>query len=47
VVDLADVLHRLSREGHLAGHEVTERFYEVGSVAGIEDFSRYVDQAGL
>ena len=47
VVDLADVLHRLSREGQLAGHEVTERFYEVGSPAGIEDFSRYVDQEGL
>jgi MurNAc alpha-1-phosphate uridylyltransferase len=47
VVDLADVLHRLSREGELAGYEVTERFYEVGSPAGIEDFSRYVDQEGL
>jgi MurNAc alpha-1-phosphate uridylyltransferase len=47
VVDLADVLHRLSREGELAGYEVTERFYEVGSLAGIEDFSRYVDQEGL
>jgi len=47
VVDLADVLHRLSREGELAAYEVTERFYEVGSMAGIEDFSRYVDQAGL
>jgi MurNAc alpha-1-phosphate uridylyltransferase len=47
VVDLADVLHRLSRKGELAGYEVTERFYEVGSLAGIEDFSRYVDQEGL
>ena len=47
VVDLADVLHRLSREGELAGYEVTDRFYEVGSMAGIEDFSGYVDQAGL
>jgi NDP-sugar pyrophosphorylase family protein len=47
VVDLADVLHRLSCEGELAGYEVTQRFYEVGSPAGIEDFSRYVDQEGL
>lgn len=47
VVDLADVLHRLSRDGELAGYEVTQRFYEVGSVSGIEDFRRYVDQAAL
>ncbi len=47
VVDLADVLHRLSRQGALAGYEVTQRFYEVGSMSGIDDFGRYVDQAGL
>jgi NDP-sugar pyrophosphorylase family protein len=47
VVDLADVLHRLSRDGELAGYEVTQRFYEVGSVSGIEDFGRYVDQGAL
>jgi NDP-sugar pyrophosphorylase family protein len=47
VVDLADVLHRLSRQGELAGYEVTQRFYEVGSMSGIDDFARYVDQAGL
>jgi NDP-sugar pyrophosphorylase family protein len=47
VVDLADVLGQLSRQGDLAGYEVTERFYEVGSLAGIDDFSRYIDQARL
>jgi len=47
VVDLADVLGRLSRKGNLAGYEVIERFYEVGSLAGITDFSRYVDQERL
>lgn len=36
-VDLSDILHRLSVEGNLAGHEVTERFYEIGSVSGIRD----------
>jgi NDP-sugar pyrophosphorylase family protein len=46
-VDLADVLHRLSRQGNLAGFEVTQRFYEVGSMSGIDDFGRYVDQVGL
>jgi MurNAc alpha-1-phosphate uridylyltransferase len=47
VVDLADLLGRLSRRGDLAGYEVTERFYEVGSLEGIDDFSRYTAQAGL
>ena len=42
-----DVLGRLSRKGNLAGYEVIERFYEVGSLAGITDFSRYVDQERL
>jgi NDP-sugar pyrophosphorylase family protein len=45
--DLADVLRDLSQEGELAGHEANERFYEIGSVAGIADFSRYVGQRGL
>ncbi|MFZ5781008.1 MAG: sugar phosphate nucleotidyltransferase [Pseudomonadota bacterium] len=45
VADLADVLGQLSRQGDLAGYEVIERFYEVGSPAGIDDFSRYIDQA--
>lgn len=47
VVDLADVLGRLSRDGELAGYEVVERFYEVGSMAGIADFGRYVERTGL
>jgi NDP-sugar pyrophosphorylase family protein len=42
VVDLADVFHRLSLEGQLAGFEVKERFYEVGSHAGIDDLQRYL-----
>ena len=40
--DLADVFTRLSKEGNLAGFEVTERFYEVGSFPGIEDFCDYI-----
>jgi NDP-sugar pyrophosphorylase family protein len=37
VIDLADVLGRLSASGRLAGHEVTERFYEVGSPEGLAE----------
>ncbi|HMF12425.1 MAG TPA: sugar phosphate nucleotidyltransferase [Gemmataceae bacterium] len=40
--DLADVFHRLSLEGRLAGYEVYERFYEIGSPAGLADFTEWV-----
>ena len=40
--DLADVFHRLSREGRLAGLEVHQRFYEVGSPAGLRDLEAYL-----
>jgi MurNAc alpha-1-phosphate uridylyltransferase len=43
--DLADVLSALSREGLLAGHEVRERFYEVGSPAGLADLERHLAAA--
>jgi hypothetical protein len=39
--DIADVFERLSRAGELAGFETGERFYEIGSFGGIEDFRRY------
>ncbi|HET9157138.1 MAG TPA: nucleotidyltransferase family protein [Myxococcaceae bacterium] len=35
--DLADLFHTLSVGGELAGYEVTTRFYEVGSPAGLKD----------
>jgi NDP-sugar pyrophosphorylase family protein len=44
--DLADVYHRLSIAGELAGFEVNERFYEIGSPAGIEDFRCYLAVRG-
>jgi NDP-sugar pyrophosphorylase family protein len=37
VVDLADVYAELSRQGRLAGLEVSERFYEIGSTAGLAE----------
>jgi NDP-sugar pyrophosphorylase family protein len=35
IVDLATVQSGLSREGKLAGYELMERFYEIGSPAGL------------
>jgi len=44
--DLADVLSSLSKQRQLAGFEASTRFYEIGSFAGIEDFSRYAANMG-
>jgi NDP-sugar pyrophosphorylase family protein len=41
-VDLAHLLHRLSKEGRLRGHEVIERFYEIGSSQGLDDLESYL-----
>jgi len=38
--DLAIVLEKLSQRGELAGYEVHQRFYEVGSHEGLEDLDR-------
>ena len=35
--DLADVFEKLSRDKLLAGHEVKERFYEIGSINGLNE----------
>jgi len=35
--DLADVYQELIQRGELAGHEVTQRFYEIGSPAGLAE----------
>jgi NDP-sugar pyrophosphorylase family protein len=40
--DLADLFHTLSRDGELAGHEIGERFFEIGSPAGLRDFERWL-----
>jgi len=40
--DLADIYERLSLEGQLAYFEATTRFYEVGSVRGIEETSAFL-----
>jgi NDP-sugar pyrophosphorylase family protein len=43
--DLSAVCHQLAKDGQLVGFEVFERFYEIGSVQGIEEFSRYLWRA--
>ena len=39
--DLADVYYKLSLAGELAGHEVHERFYEIGSPEGLKEAEIY------
>jgi len=40
--DLAEVYQKLCSEGDLAGYEVEERFYEIGSAQGIGDLEEYL-----
>jgi NDP-sugar pyrophosphorylase family protein len=40
--DLAPLFHELSRRGDLAGIEITQRFYEIGSPAGLQDLERWM-----
>jgi MurNAc alpha-1-phosphate uridylyltransferase len=44
--DLGDVYHGLARRGALAGLEVRERFYEIGSAAGLAAAEHYLMQQG-
>jgi NDP-sugar pyrophosphorylase family protein len=43
VFDLATLLHQLSLDSQLAGFEVHQRFYEIGSPQGLSDLERYLD----
>ena len=43
--DLSKVCHQLAKKGQLDGFEVFERFYEIGSIGGIEEFSKYLRKA--
>ena len=40
--DLSTIFNRLSLAGGLAGYEVTERFYEIGSPQGLRDLELYL-----
>jgi NDP-sugar pyrophosphorylase family protein len=45
-IDLSNICQDLSNSGSLAGYEVHERFYEIGSLGGINDFREYVERNG-
>jgi NDP-sugar pyrophosphorylase family protein len=42
VQDLATLCTALAREGRLVGYEVTERFYEIGSVEGRDELEHFL-----
>jgi MurNAc alpha-1-phosphate uridylyltransferase len=44
VFDLAVLLHDLSLQGELAGIEVEQRFYEIGSPEGLRDLEQYLER---
>lgn len=44
--DLSALFHDLSLQGRLAGFEVHQRFYEIGSPAGLRDFEQYLEAHG-
>ena len=44
--DLAEVYHALSLNGQLAGYEVRERFYEIGSHSGLKETEVYFLRKG-
>jgi|SRR5437879_5425127 len=43
--DLATIYERLAASGDLAAFEVTQRFYEIGSFAGLQEFQRHLNGA--
>ena len=42
--NLADTLETLSRKGQLAGHEVYQRFYEIGSPSGLAELDQLLSK---
>lgn len=40
--DLADLYQDLALQGNLAGHEVTDRFYEIGSQEGLMETEKFL-----
>ena len=42
--DLAELMGHLSEKGHLSGHVVQRRFYEIGSPQSLDEFRAYAKQ---
>jgi NDP-sugar pyrophosphorylase family protein len=45
--DLAALYQELLRRGELAAYEVSERFYEIGTLSGIADTGKFLAERGL
>lgn len=43
--DLADIYRRLSLQGQLAGYEVSQRFFEIGTPDGVQQMEAYLNSA--
>ncbi|MEQ8189722.1 MAG: hypothetical protein ABRQ39_17265 [Candidatus Eremiobacterota bacterium] len=47
VLDLADLYKQLINREEMPGHEVKERFYEIGSSEGLEETEKYLKKLNL
>jgi NDP-sugar pyrophosphorylase family protein len=47
IVDLADIYKNLVERGELAGYEVRQRFYEIGSHAGLQELEQFLRAGAL
>ena len=45
--DLADCYNALSKKNQLAGYEVKKRFYEIGSMSGLQDFKNFIKSQAI
>jgi NDP-sugar pyrophosphorylase family protein len=45
VVDLAEVQKALLKRGELAGFEISQRFYEIGSHAGLRELDQLLKKS--
>jgi NDP-sugar pyrophosphorylase family protein len=44
-LDLSEIMRDLAERGELAGYEAAERFYEIGSPAGLQELNRLLSAA--
>jgi NDP-sugar pyrophosphorylase family protein len=45
--DLAELYGKILADRELAGFEMTNRFYEIGSPAGLEETARFISSQGV
>ena len=44
IYDLSSIYKKLAEDKGLAGFEIKNRFYEIGSFEGIEEFKKYINK---